>query len=276
VSIQAGDLLVENSSFGSNRTEEVTPTTVVNNGGAIWTQVVDAVIRRTTFEDNHADRALGGALFSVGDLVLESSTFHANSATDGGAVAAGGIRLAGAPGRVDVHNTTFVANTASRHGGALYVFNFDEMPAAVTHTTFEANGAGESGAHLSAFNPTFPVVIGATVFSRAQGPLPDCSFEEGGTTTAQPNHARDDSCGPAQHGDPRLGPLADNGGPTLTVLPQAGSPLVDAIAGDECALAVDQRGEPRPQGPGCDIGATETSGGPVATGPVAAGPAFTG
>ncbi len=54
--------------------------------------------------------------------------------------------------------------------------------------------------------------------------------------------------------DPRLGPLADNGGPTLTLALLTGSPAIDA--GLDCP-AVDQRGVARPQGPGCDIGAFE-------------------
>ena len=53
-----------------------------------------------------------------------------------------------------------------------------------------------------------------------------------------------------------LGSLAGNGGPTLTHLPQAGSPLIDAGA---CMPdgSTDQRGVPRPQGVACDIGAVE-------------------
>lgn len=60
--------------------------------------------------------------------------------------------------------------------------------------------------------------------------------------------------------NPRLGALADNGGPTRTHLPLAGSPLIDRIpagAADCVRGATDQRGVARPQGPRCDIGAVE-------------------
>ncbi|MDZ7734275.1 MAG: choice-of-anchor Q domain-containing protein [Acidimicrobiia bacterium] len=62
--------------------------------------------------------------------------------------------------------------------------------------------------------------------------------------------------------DPELGGFLDNGGSTHTRLPDAGSPLVDAIpAGtdDLCdgTYGTDQRGIERPQGSGCDIGAVE-------------------
>lgn len=61
-------------------------------------------------------------------------------------------------------------------------------------------------------------------------------------------------------GDPRLGPLADNGGPTLTLLPRADSPLIDAGRRPRKGLAAtDQRGLPRLVGDRVDIGAVEVS-----------------
>ena len=63
--------------------------------------------------------------------------------------------------------------------------------------------------------------------------------------------------------DPLLGPLADNGGPTQTRMPQPGSPASDAgnpgVAGSGglACEATDQRGVARPVGPRCDIGAFE-------------------
>lgn len=57
-------------------------------------------------------------------------------------------------------------------------------------------------------------------------------------------------------GDPHLGPLADNGGPTRTRALLPGSPAIDAGAADGCPSG-DQRGIPRPQGAACDIGAYE-------------------
>ena len=64
--------------------------------------------------------------------------------------------------------------------------------------------------------------------------------------------------------DPQLGPFADNGGPTLTMALLPGSPAIDAgtVLG---APATDQRGVPRPQGAGVDIGAFECLASPVFT-----------
>jgi len=65
--------------------------------------------------------------------------------------------------------------------------------------------------------------------------------------------------------DPKIGPLADNGGPTLTMALQPGSPAIDAGAAIG-APVTDQRGVPRPQGAGVDIGAFEYLYSPVFTG----------
>jgi CSLREA domain-containing protein len=67
---------------------------------------------------------------------------------------------------------------------------------------------------------------------------------------------------------PRLGPLASNGGMTLTHRPLPGSPAIDAWfvdSGDRDCPRTDQRGQVRPsdgngdQVAGCDIGAVEVS-----------------
>ena len=56
--------------------------------------------------------------------------------------------------------------------------------------------------------------------------------------------------------DPRIGALADNGGPTRTRALLAGSPAIDAASATDCP-ATDQRGVARPQGAGCDMGSFE-------------------
>lgn len=80
------------------------------------------------------------------------------------------------------------------------------------------------------------------------------------------NVISDTSCGltgtaDQQGVDALLGPLADNGGPTLTHLPAAGSPAIDAVPTGTANLCtgtlVDQRGTSRPQGTACDRGAVE-------------------
>jgi hypothetical protein len=87
---------------------------------------------------------------------------------------------------------------------------------------------------------------------------------DGGDNLSFPDH----SCG-GIHVAPKLGALAANGGPTQTLLPLAGSPVVDRVptGGPGCSTSgKDQRGVPRPQGPACDIGAVEAAN-PAVTGP---------
>jgi hypothetical protein len=58
--------------------------------------------------------------------------------------------------------------------------------------------------------------------------------------------------------DPKLGALADNGGPTDTHALLAGSPAIDhASTCNSPTPATDQRGVARPQGAACDIGSFE-------------------
>ncbi len=69
----------------------------------------------------------------------------------------------------------------------------------------------------------------------------------------------DTTC-PGINGDPRLGPLQGNGGPTQTQELGPGSAAIDAVpaTGAGCP-ATDQRGVARPSGPACDIGAYEVT-----------------
>jgi hypothetical protein len=62
-----------------------------------------------------------------------------------------------------------------------------------------------------------------------------------------------------------LGPLQDNGGPTMTHALQTVpvvSAAIDQIPEADCGVTTDQRGVLRPQGPACDVGAFELEAGP--------------
>ena len=84
----------------------------------------------------------------------------------------------------------------------------------------------------------------------------------GGTITdGGGNLSYGDATCPGINGDPKLGPLQDNGGPTQTMALGAGSAARDAAVDAICAAPpvnnLDQRGVTRPQGAHCDIGAYE-------------------
>ncbi|MFO1507512.1 MAG: choice-of-anchor Q domain-containing protein [Lysobacterales bacterium] len=124
--------------------------------------------------------------------------------------------------------------------------------------------AGFIGIGIDADNPSAATLINSIVADNGQ----DCSGAVGSATSSLDS---DGSCGLTGPGnfsniDPQLLPLADNGGPTRTLLPQPGSPVIDAGSNALCQ-AVDQRGVARPvdgNGDGnadCDIGAVEAGGG---------------
>jgi hypothetical protein len=83
----------------------------------------------------------------------------------------------------------------------------------------------------------------------------------GAITSSGHNLSSDSSCsftaaGDLQNTNPLLGPLAANGGPTPTHALLPGSPAFGAGTNIGCP-ATDQRGNTRPQGVLCDIGAFE-------------------
>ena len=100
--------------------------------------------------------------------------------------------------------------------------------------------------------------LGSTVIDGA-GPLCSTSLAAAslGSNTATDGSCFDPAVQPTDRNDlpSGLGGLADNGGPTRTHLPLAGSPLIDSIP--QCILPVDQRGFARLVGGLCSVGAVE-------------------
>jgi hypothetical protein len=123
-----------------------------------------------------------------------------------------------------------------------------------THVTLSGNSASVAG---GIFHESGAAILKNTLIAAgANGD--NCFGVDGGTFSL----ADDGTCHFGAGRDSvnlLLGPLADNGEPTLTHLPQPGSPAIDGGTGAGCP-ATDQRGVAR-TGPGagsaCDVGATE-------------------
>ncbi len=205
------------------------------------------------------------------ELLMEDSTLGGNFATNGGGV------FLGVDSGSEITGSTLTGNRASVHGGAIY----NESELAVWNSTFTENEAIEeggallSGGLLELRNATFHEneadvggairtledsdtdITNTVVAASVEGD--NCSFEEDPTGVDESNISDDDSCGEphfVEVEDVELGNLEMNGGPTATLLPADTSPLVDA--GDSATCPDDdQRGEERPVGEGCDIGAIE-------------------
>jgi CSLREA domain-containing protein len=182
------------------------------------------------------DGGSGGALAASGGAVVtvQSSTFSGNAAGAGGE---------GRPfdDSVGVSGDGGAADLASVGGGSLRM----------SWSTFAGNVRG--GPDAIGGNGVDGGQVGASILA---DPAPAC----GGLlppVLANLTLPGDPSCpGPRLAGDPRLGPLAANGGLTPTLLPGPGSAAIDALAGLPCP-GTDQRGLPRPRLGGCDAGAVE-------------------
>ena len=260
-------------------------------GGALVDDGGRTTIRRSTLTGNTAPS--GGAVTSSGALVVSETTLRANIASSatgsagGGAISQGGGTLvvarsllednvatstAAAPlggalvqhgGTATITDSTFAGNRASgtfaSAGGAIAASG--TMDVRLTTITGGSAALGAGVARFGAFAGTFTLTGSVLELDR-----PDCFgpiVSGGGNVSSDascPFTAPDDlSSAPAL-----LGPLADNGGPTRSRLPDPGSPVIDRVlfgAGSPCnGTTPDQRGVARPQGTRCDSGAVEVAG----------------
>jgi CSLREA domain-containing protein len=239
--------------------------TVTGNGGAIRDQ--DAVLKivDSVLSGNTATSGSGGAIYEYGgsnsgyDTRVQFSTLNGNNATaNGGAIDArysfgtiksstltGNAATFGGGAREDrfskVYDSTIAGNTATTLGGGVYAY----------HNLYAYNS-------ISANNTAagFPDVHATHVYGDFNLIENPGSSPLGGShnITAQ---------------DPQLGPLAANGGDSMTMKPAPTSPAVDR--GHKDLFAFDQRGLARPfdnsaianasAGDGTDIGSVELQAG---------------
>ena len=211
--------------------------TAAYDGGGIYNYGTTTLLN-SLVSGNKASN--GGGISSQTTLVLVNSTISGN---DGG-VTGGGLKIVGT---TDLYNVTITDNKASQGGGVNVV----------------------TAATLNARNS----IIADNIDSGASIPDPDCS----GTFIGQGYNLIGDTSGCTIIGttgnvtgvSANLGPLQNNGGPTLTHALQASSPAIDAGNPSGCVdpnglvLVTDQRGFARPiDGDGngtarCDMGAFE-------------------
>jgi hypothetical protein len=169
--------------------------------------------------------------------------------------------------------STFSGNSAPQSGGGIYNGGaFGGASLSVLDSTFNGNSASNGGAIFNAGNGgTATVSIADTILKT--GGLGANILNNVGTVTSVGYNLSSDNGGGALtkatdqlNTDPMLGPLANNGGPTFTHAPLAGSLAIDK--GKSFGSTTDQRGFPRTVddpcianasgGDGSDIGALET------------------
>ena len=287
--MNSGTLTIANSLFTKNRASRSAG--AIENGGKL-------TITDSTFSNNGANSAThesqgGGAIDNGGSITIVNSTFSNNFARFGGG---GGIK---SRGNVTLISSTFTNNFSAGEmtfgGGGIYCGEHSKLT--VINSTFSGNGSAltnlgggggaihHEGDSIKVFNSTFSgnwsilgikpgfAGVGGILFKGkgisqlannilADNKGGDCQ-SSGTLTTNLNNLIKDGSCNPALSGNPKLGPLTNNGGPTQTFALLTGSPALDAGNDAICKSAPangrDQRGVIRPQGAHCDIGAFEAA-----------------
>jgi CSLREA domain-containing protein len=266
----AGHVTATNCSFTGNSS---------NFAGAIYS--AGTLDLGTCTISNNTAAVQGGALFNDGTATIDLSTIDTNSTTGPGGANEGGGLFNSTGHDLTVTNST-ISNNQSDFGGG--VENFGTV--SFTNCTFSANSATNDGGGLR--NMGTGTVSNCTFFGNSAGGGFGGAISNGNTlnidnsiianstgtnvsggVTSLGYNLSSDSTGPADvtdivNTDPQLGPLQDNGGPTLTYEPLPGSPVIDAGNSTEEA---DQRGLPRlvdfqaianaSGGNGSDIGAVE-------------------
>jgi CSLREA domain-containing protein len=180
------------------------------------------------------------SIYNDGTLTITNSTFYNNNATYGGVISNYGTLI--------ISNSTFYNNNATMGGGGIY----NQNDTIITNSTFSGNNGGIYGGTILTYNGT--VTLRNTIVANTSGENCVGTITDGGGNLVW----GDTSC-PGINADPKLGSLADNGGPTQTMAVLIGSAAIDAGDDANC-LATDQRGVTRPQGSHCDIGAYEYEG----------------
>lgn len=203
-------------------------------------------VYESTISGNAATCSLGGALCLSGGvhskygLNVVQSTISGNSAQIGAALMQ---KYSGAGTGASIYNSTIAGNSAQYVGGGIY----------------EYAGGGSSA-------PPSITLVSSIVAKNSTGGIADDIYLRGAYTltvsgsndlvmAAMPNITLPAGTLSA---DPTLAPLANNGGPTMTMGLYPGSPALDAGSNPN-AYPFDQRGTgfPRVVGAAPDIGAFE-------------------
>src|SRR5262249_47904347 len=223
--VNSGTLTVSNSTISGNRGDGI-----YNNCGGT------ATVSSSTLSGNRG----GGGIYNLGTLTVSNSTLSGNP--DGGIINFDTLT---------VSNSTLSGNTD--HG----IYNYSGM-LTVSNSTISGNTANVGGgiySYAGGVNLRNTILAGNTGYAPDLfGPLTSSGYNLIGNTSGGSGYAPTDLL----NVNPLLGPLANNGGPTLTHALLPGSPALDA--GDNTgAPAFDQRGPgfPRIVGGTIDIGAFE-------------------
>lgn len=250
---------------GSGASVQFTRSTLDRNaattdGGGILVQGGVATVRDTTLSGNQASGRGGGVAltFAPSAFTAINSTLSGNRAAGvGGGIAA---RATG-PGAIKLRSATLAANLASRGAGimvenALASALLTPANVVAINTIVAGNNAGPAGFDVDSLQPDRWDVSFSVIGNVAPG-----------VTLTGAGNIVGAAVPPPFGSGVWLGPLQDNGGPTLTheLLTTVADPAINAGDSAFSGLPFDQRGNPftRVREGRIDIGAFESGALPV-------------
>jgi hypothetical protein len=242
-------------------------------GGAIFSKYAKLTVDRTVISNSTADSVGGGIESADASLTVRSSTITGNSARTGGGISSRDDQSATAT----IENSTISGNTAVYNGGGVWFEDpFNEAQLTVRSATIAGNHVTKTGSDYYAgggfaTNGPSSTFVNTIIADNTAQARPDVFAFYPGAISASFSLIENPADVPITGGpnifgqDPKLGPLASNGGTTPTMAPSSTSPAIDKGAAQ--GVTSDQRDVLRPidfpsipnaaAGDGSDIGAFE-------------------
>ncbi|MGC5328770.1 beta strand repeat-containing protein, partial [Brevibacillus sp. SYSU BS000544] len=244
-----------NSEVSTNRSNDTS--LFRGDGGGIYiannTLAANANIKNSTISNNRAENSSGkgGGIYTLGPLRLENSALYGNASTS----EAGGIYANVADGQEFIlENVTVSGNTAELNGGGLVFAPSASIKYRLTNVTVAENYGKITGGGIYLHNSANSLVLWNSIVSkntRENGVFDNISAGSVDGSSSN-NLIGSGGSGGLVNGfngnqvgvdDPKLGPLADNGGGTKTHALLPGSLAIDAGSNTAASLlATDQRG----------------------------------
>jgi hypothetical protein len=197
--------------------------------------------RNLSITGGNSGTSVGPVLIGSADVAADNSTFFGNVGGAGTVIFAGNITLT---------NSTVSDNVAAN------VTAGQEYGAVQGDTVVLVNSTVANNGYAGVVSGAGLVVLRNSVLANNFGSNCAHYYPTASIVREGRNVSDDDKCGGPSEiiiADPKLGPLADNGGPTMTRALLAGSPAINA--GTSCNVGVDQRYMARDAQ--CDLGAFE-------------------
>lgn len=253
-----GGLLIGNGPVGLTNSI-IAGNRAAYDGGGIYASAGELTLMRSTVKGNRAGES-GGGVGSIVETVIRNSTLEANTAS-GATAGLGGGGIAYFGNDLKMSNDTVAGNEAVTDGGGIlnYFGTILLNNVTVARNVADSDNMG-SGLGAGLRNEgTLTVANSILALNRyGNGSISDCS----GTYSSVGRNLITGLVGCAGFStppnvlttQPRIGAIADNGGPTKTIALQTGSPAIGK-ADKPTAEPRDQRGVTRDTHP--DIGAFE-------------------